>query len=149
MAFENSLKSYHMTLIQDELPYFRLYMCYRRNLGVYFHIFEVQEHNTDITISAISTIDLQIQSHTLFLLDLPYFRLGSYYRRDLGVYFHIFKVKDHNYDITNTTVLSCDLQTQGHELFCSPFHISVSFCAIGKISVSISTYSRSRITIII
>ena len=35
-------------------------------------------------------------------------------RRNLGVYFHIFGVQDHNNDITNTAMLTVDLQIQGH-----------------------------------
>ena len=42
-----------------------------------------------------------------------------------------------------------DLQIQGHELVCVTFHISCCTRAIGEISVSISTLSRSRITMII
>ena len=38
------------------------------------------------------------------LRNLPYFRLGLCYRRDLGIYFNIFEVRDHNYDIINTAV---------------------------------------------
>ena len=41
----------------------------------------------------------------------------SCYWRDLDVYFHIFEVRDDNYDIKNIAALSGDLQNQGHELF--------------------------------
>ena len=85
-------------------------MCYSRNLSVYFHIFEVKDHNSDITISAVSTIALQIQGHTHFCVT---FHISGWVRAigemiDLGVYFHIFKVKDHNNDITNTLMLTVD-----------------------------------------
>ena len=119
---------------------------------------EISVSNSTYSRSEIITIILKIlQCYPVtfklkvsaFLRDLPHLRLGSCYRIDLGIYFHIFKVKDHNCDIINTAMLSGDLQTQGHELFCVTFHISVYICAIGKISVSISTYSRSRNTIIV
>ena len=97
-------------------------------------------YNNYIINTAKLTVDLQIQGHTLFLRDLSYLRLGSCYRRDLGVYFHIFEVQDHNNDIINTAVLTVDLQIQGHTLFCVTFHISGWVCAIGEISVSISIF---------
>ena len=73
--------------------------------------------------------------------------LGSCYLRDLGVYFHMFEVKGHNYDIRNSAVLSGDLLTQA--TFRDLSYLCVSICPIGEISVSISTYSRSRVTIMI
>ena len=83
-------------------------------------------------------------SHAI-LRDLPYLWQGSCYREDLGVYFHILEVKDHNNDITLTAMLTVDLKMQGHALFNLTFHISVCFRAIEKISVSISTLLISRI----
>ena len=81
--------------------------------------------------------------------DLSYLYLYLCYLKDLGVYFHIFEVKDHKNDITNTAISSVDLQIQGHKLFCVIFYIFVYLCAIGENSMSISTYLRSRITMMI
>ena len=78
--------------------------------------------------------------------DLLFLRLSSCYQRDLGVYIHIFEVQDHDNDIINNAMLTVDLQIQGQALCCVAFHISRWVRAIGEISVSISTYLRSRIT---
>ena len=56
--------------------------------------------------------------------------------QNLGVYFHTFKVNDHNNDITNTAISTVDLQNLGH----SKFQISVSFRAIKLIAMSFLHY---------
>ena len=70
------------------------------------------------------TVDLQIQGHVLFCVTFHISGWVIAIARDLGVYFHIFDVKDHNSDITNTAMLTVDLKIQGHALFCVTFRIS-------------------------
>ena len=83
------------------------------------------------------------------LRDLYYLRLYSSYQKDLSVYFHLIEVDDHYNGIINTATVKIYLQIQGHALFCVTFHISDCTRATGEISVSISTLSRSPITIMI
>ena len=131
-----------------DFPCLRLCSFYQSDLGVYFHIFEVQDHNNDIINTAMLTIDHQIQGRTLFCVTFQ-IRLGSFCQRDPGVYFHIFEVQDHNDDIINTAMLTIDLQIQGHQLFFVTFHVSGWVNrAIREILVFISTYLRSRITLV-
>ena len=81
------------------------------------------------------------------LRHISYLWLGSSYQRDLGVYFHILEVEDHNKDRTKTAKLTIDLQIQGHTLFCVTFHISGEVRAIRDLGVYISTWLKSWITI--
>ena len=73
----------------------------------------------------------------------------SCYLIDLGIVSCIFEDEDYKNQRIFVVSLTVDFQIQGHALFCVTFHISGWIRAIGKISVSISTYSRSRITIVI
>ena len=85
-------------------------------------------------------VDLEIQGHALFCVTFHVSsRLCSFYQRDLGVYFHIFEVHDHNNDVINTAMLTVDLQIQGHALLCVTFHISGWVRFVREILVSIST----------
>ena len=102
-----------------DLPYLRLGLCYRRDLGIYSRIFEVKNHNYDITNTAWSSRDLQTQGHELLCV--------IFHVSVSSVYFHIFEVKDQNNDITNTSKLTIDLKIQGHELFCVTFY---KYCSV-------------------
>ena len=82
------------------------------------------------------------------LHDLLYLHLYSSYQTDLGVYFHIIEVSDHNNDKINTATITVGLQIQGHALSRITSHISGCTRAIGKILVSSSTLLRSQITTI-
>ena len=64
--------------------------------------------------------------------DLSYLWLYSCYQKDLGVYFHIIEIADHNNDIINTATVTVDLQIQGHMLFLWPF-ISWSVCKLSDL----------------
>ena len=103
-------------LFSRDFSYLRLDLFYQRDLGVYFHIFEVNDHN--IIVTAISTGYLQIQGHTLSCI---IFHISI---------FHIFEVKDHNSDIIITAILNYDLQIQGHALFCVTSSANDSILAI-------------------
>ena len=135
--------------ISRDSPYTRLGSCYQSDRGVYFYIFEVKDDNNDITNTAMLTVDFQMQGHASrsVVRDLPYLMLDSCYQRDFGVFFHMFEVKDHNNDITNTAIITVDLQIKGHALFCVTFHISGWVRAIREISVFIPTYLRFRNTL--
>ena len=51
------------------------------------------------------------------LRDLLYLRLYSSYQKDLGVYFHIIEVADHNNNIINTATIMVDLQNKDTHYF--------------------------------
>ena len=55
----------HALFFRD-FSYLRLYLCSRKDLGVFFHILEVKGHNNDIINNAVLTVDLKMQGHALF-----------------------------------------------------------------------------------
>ena len=97
-----------------------------------------------------ATVDLQIQGLRAGLRDLLYLWLYSCYQRDLGVYFYIIEVKDHNDDMINTATVTVDLQIRWSRAYFAWPSISLAALVLSeKIAVSIPTLSRSRITIVI
>ena len=82
------------------------YWCYRIDLGIVSYIFKDEDYKNQWIFVAFLTVDLQIQGHALFCVTFHVsgcvcsISLGVY-QRDLGVYFLIFEVQDHNDDIIN------------------------------------------------
>ena len=90
--------------------------------------------------------DFENQGQTLFLHDLSYLRLQTWYEVDLSVDSNIFEIEDiKNVDNKHVT-LTVDLETQGHTLFSYDLAYLRCMSAIDSILVSNLIYSRSRIS---
>ena len=61
--------------------------------------------------------DLENQGQTLFLHDLSYLRLQTWYEVDLSVDSNIFEIEDIKNVENKHLTLTVDLETQGHTLF--------------------------------
>ena len=89
------------------------------------------------------TVDLGAQGHTHSLNDLPYLRLFTCNRLDLGVDSNIFKVEDLRKPKISHMTLMVDLDNKGQTHLCMTFRISGCKHHTDMIFVSILTTSRS------
>ena len=95
------------------------------------------DHNNITMNTERFVVHLQIQGHEQCIVNRD---LHSYYPENLGSYFHIIEVMDHNNDIINTAIVTTNLQIILRGL---PYLRGVS--AIKRILVYISTLSRSGV----